>query len=185
MNIGIIGTAGRREDGAKFTKEIYNGAGKILLEFLSDYEGATLISGGAACIDFLAVTLNLKYGFKLKLHLPAEFDLNKMKFKSNTFKDSGSTINYYHEQFSKNVLKRDSMVEMAQSIQSGAEVVVTEGFLNRNSLVARDSDILIAATFSPGDKPKPGGTLDTWNKHLNLYPDRTRKHLDLNNMRLY
>lgn len=73
MNIAIIGTAGRNQDGAKFGKNKYVLALAILKKYFPDLKEATLVSGGAAFSDHIAVVTYLFKGCAgLILHLPCE-----------------------------------------------------------------------------------------------------------------
>ena len=72
----------------------------------------------------------------------------------------GKMANVYHKHFSKTT-GIDSLMQIQQAIQVGAYFKVHNGFQERNKHVAM-SGKLIAFTWGEGDKPKPGGTLNTW-----------------------
>ena len=151
-SIGIIGTAGRKDDAAKLTKELWGLGAMQVGDLLSSDEGIdTAISGGAAWADHIAVYAYLEgMVSSLTLHLPCQWDSVKNQFADSgvfdSWKNPGGTANYCHREFSLKY-KKDSLLEISWAIQKGAKVVVTEGFLNRNTKVANESDILLALTF--------------------------------------
>lgn len=162
--ISVIGTAGRDKN-ANYTSELFTKmvrAAKYIMRNLTDI---TLVSGGAAWADHIAVRLYLE-GFvsKLILHLPCEWDNNQYidygvyDWKTNP----GKTSNYYHRKFS-SILGVDTLQEINEAIKKGAEVHIHKGFHLRNNPVAI-CDYMIAFTWSPTNVPADGGTLDTWNK---------------------
>ena len=191
--VGIIGTAGRREDGARLTEADYR--------YLVGYIGRAvkpndvLISGGAAWADHVAVQLFLdgKVG-GLVLHLPAELIVGpngKLTFRNGGFGTAGNTANYYHSLFDK-ALKVESgfsLKQIQEAIDRGAVVTFgdgtqgNEGMKDRNSLVARDArDVLVAMTFDPNMRtqtPRDGGTADTWRKHRKGHPQAKRTLVDI------
>jgi len=78
ITIGIIGTAGRKEDGAKMSKELYGKMYRKADAYISNLglepRDITLVSGGAAYSDHIAVSLYLdNKADNLTLHLPCEF----------------------------------------------------------------------------------------------------------------
>jgi hypothetical protein len=191
--VGIIGTAGRGEDGARLTESDY----RALVEYFSGAvkPNDVLISGGAAWSDHVAVQLFLdgKVG-GLVLHLPAEIIAGpngKLTFKNAGFGSSGNTANYYHTLFNKalKVESDASLKQIQEAIDRGATVTYgdgtkgNEGMKERNSLVARDSrDFLIAMTFDPDTErqmPRDGGTADTWRKHFKGHPGSKRRLIDI------
>ena len=182
--ISIIGSAGRKSDGNKISKSLFekvmNNTIKLIEKIKEDNktDDITLVSGGAAFIDHVAVRLYLDQVLKCKLilYLPCKFKDNKGEGKV------GETMNYYHERFTKKI-KSDSLEEISLAIKRGAVVGCDEGteggFHYRNGFVAK-SDYIIAYTFNNGkDNPKDGGTLDTWNKALAFGNTTHRIHTSL------
>lgn len=175
MKISIIGTAGRKEDLKKLSYQIYLKAFNDVLKLIEPYlsPNLTIVSGGAAWMDHLAVDLFLnKKVQNLKLYFPADFINGKFIFK--TSKDAGSIANYYHKQFS-NKTGKQSLNEIEIAMKKNAEISIHDGFKERNLLVG-NSDIIIAYTFNNDIIPKDGGTLHTWNNskskikiHRNLF----------------
>lgn len=167
MRIGIIGTAGRKEDGAKISKKLYEAAYHDALSRIEDLLDADddliLISGGAAFADHIAVSLYLAgYANELWLFLPAEFKDNA--FVEKGYRSPGSISNYYHRKFSK-VMDGNSLEGLGAAIERGAKVYANDkGFHDRNRKVAKSVDYLIAYTFGSGSEPKDGGTAHTY-KH--------------------
>ena len=185
MKTGIIGSAGRLDDEAKLTYDVYQKTAKQVLTLCKDLGSTHMVSGGAACIDHIGVSIYLRDYFDLILHLPAYFDMVDVKFENGFDRfDDGRTLNYYHGAFSRK-LGRNSLLDIKKALALGATAHVTPGFKNRNTKVAEDSDILIAATFGDGKNLKPGGTLDTWNKFTNLKPTNKKFHIDLHTGLVY
>ena len=148
----------------------------------------TLISGGAAWADHVAVSMFiLGNSDGLILELPCELtdtgrfvDTGVRDFKKNP----GGTANYYHELFSKKVgfdsfdhLKRTK--EYAECTTS-----VGNGFFERNSKIAESADYCIALTFGNGAELKDGGTADTMKKFLKKGSGKSF-HVDLNDWKVY
>lgn len=161
--VGIIGSAGRKQkDRQCLTKLAYKRmcteAERIITdEFKLDWSHVTLVSGGAAWSDHVAVTLFEKHKTcKLQLFFPCEF-------KNNVFV-SNSTANQYHAQFSR-VMDMNSRLQLTTAMgKQGCEVDMTsQGFLDRNTRIAKKSQFMIAFTRN-GAEPNDGGTGNTWSK---------------------
>jgi hypothetical protein len=189
MKLGIIGTAGRKEDSEKLKSGHW-----ILMNSVAETLALSLnvkgfVSGGAAWADHTAVSLYLKYDsgqFSLSLHLPAKLTTNGFVERADKY-DTGRTSNYYHKLFSKK-LEIDSIDELNCAINSGAKTTIGTDFKARNTLVANESDILLAFTFGEGAELKDGGTKDTMDKFLaTRIKERSRRafHYDLNSKRLF
>lgn len=79
--LSIIGSAGRKEDAAKVSKERFDAmvydANQTIIETLKlDPKKLILVSGGAAFGDHVAVKLFLDYGYsRLRLFLPCQWQL--------------------------------------------------------------------------------------------------------------
>lgn len=179
--LGIIGTAGRKDDCDKLTNKLWNDVKKLVLKFVNQVNPDCLISGGAAFSDHLAVQLfNKGIVKKLTLYLPTGFDVEW-----NCFADdkTGGIANYYHSKFLKKT-GRNSLLEISEAISRGAKIEYGNGFFARNTKVAADSDILLAITFGDKEKLKDGGTQDTMKKYIDL-GKIAGYHLNLNDMILY
>ena len=181
MNVmGIIGTAGRKNDKIHMTKQLWENMIVHAITTVEDRNPEELVSGGAAWADHLAVVLfreNLVPS--LTLYLPAEFQNSKFVHPQGQYRNPGSIANYYHQNMSRQ-LGYSTLRELQSAIDAGAKVHVIQGFKTRNTYVARASDYLLAFTFGthsgtyrPGQpgythhQPaglKDGGTADTWNK---------------------
>lgn len=177
--VGIIGTAGRKDDAPRLGKRIFAAMCRDALEQIQvrlanvaeDYE---LVSGGAAWADHIAVRMfNAGFANKLTLCLPCLW-MGGQEF--DPLSEAGSTANYYHENFSI-ACGIDSFREIQKAIDNGATVEIYRGFKERNTVVAKKATRLIAYTFgthssittSPAITSKEaglkdGGTTDTWNK---------------------
>ena len=163
MRIGIIGTAGRRDDAPKMSMALYASMRKRLDELLHcvPVSERDLQSGGAAWADHLAVDVfNDKQAASLTLHFPAPFVWPKF-----VGTEEGRTANYYHEKFSDHLLESGSLPQslddLAFALEKGAKSTVSGGFHERNLLVGQ-CDWLIAFTFGEGVVPKDGGTKHCW-----------------------
>lgn len=161
--IAIIGTAGR--DRTKpMTRDLW-------ARMVADAKhriapGATLVSGGAAWADHVAVALFLDgHASGLVLHLPAPL------LPSHTFAGSagsaGSATNYYHSKFSA-AIGRSSVEDIATAILFGASFTAhpkepgMKAFFVRNAMVASEATACIAYTWGEGLEPADGGTNHTW-----------------------
>jgi len=190
MKMGIIGTAGRKDDKDRMTKELFVKMMAHAINIIQSANIDTLVSGGAAWADHIAVKLYIA-GLvpNLVLYLPAEF--KDYAYLGTDRYSPGRISNYYHRLMTEK-LGKDSLIEIQQAIDMGAQVHVVPGFKNRNSPVAEQSDGLLAFTFgthsgaydsehegwynSRDGGLKDGGTADTWTKskarikeHKNLW----------------
>lgn len=169
--VAIIGSAGRRTDGAKLNWNTYI---KMYLCVRNKYirlfrknQKITAVSGGAAWADHIAISLYLANEVdELELHFPCRFDMENCRFHDEgDFKikrqSSGNVANYYHKLFS-NKIKGNTLFGIKKAIIKGATFTVSQGFRNRNKKVAT-SNYMIALTFSEGNRPNGGGTAHTWN----------------------
>ncbi len=173
MNIAIIGTAGRKEDGPKLNKQVYDTMYGNLLSDIWGYSIDTrhLVSGGAAWADHLAVRAFLDlHTASLELHFPAPWAGAKF-VESGHMLCPGKTANYYHALMSRK-LGISSLKEIQEAIDAGATYTVSNGFHLRNKLVGK-ADMLVAFTFgshggifgnvdSKTAGLKDGGTAHTW-----------------------
>jgi hypothetical protein len=166
MKLGIIGTAGRKEDGERLKLGHW-----ILMNSVAETLALALnvkgfVSGGAAWADHVAVSLYLKHEskFNLSLHLPAKLTIRGFMEGFDKY-DAGRTSNYYHELFSKQI-DINSFEDLNRAAIHGADITVGTDFKSRNTLVANEADILLAFTFGNGSILKDGGTKDTMDKFL-------------------
>jgi hypothetical protein len=131
ITLGIIGTAGRKEDRFKLNRANYSEALKAGKKVMEQVKADALVSGGAAYIDHIAVRLFLR-GFvkSFTLHLPCKWDKKACEFKDSGVVDyrtnPGGTANHYHRKFSATV-GINSLLDIQNAIDAGAKVVVTEG----------------------------------------------------------
>ena len=169
IRVGIIGTAGRQADAAKLNAALFDAMVADAAQLIGDI-AVTLVSGGAAFADHVAVALWLRGGqagcplHKLELHLPAKWDITRAQYVEviEDSKHPGTVSNRYHRAFSSSC-NRNSLRELNEAITAEEVLVrVTPGFKPRNMHVGR-VDKLIAYTF--GDSryaPTDGGTAHTW-----------------------
>jgi len=188
-NIGIIGTAGRKDDASKLSIDIYRQMYKVARNFIKKYPNCKLISGGAAYADHLAVILYLeKKCSNLLLHLPCRFyndqyfDIEDRNFRNNP----GGTCNYYHRKFSQKLLPNInySLTQLRDALLF-CDSTISTGLFERNTKVAEDSNILLAFTFGNKGQLKYGGTKDTMDKFIAQKGIDNAYHFDLNSMKLY
>ena len=183
MNLAIIGSAGRREDGLKLNPVLYSEAANKVRDLAEELNAKLLISGGAAFADHIAVRLNLTCCISLLLHLPAPFKDGVFVELESSRSETARVANYYHNKFS-NLCALDSLAELSTAIRSGAKIVVTPGFKERNTKVAHDADAMIALTFGNKNRIKDGGTADTCRKYLSFGKKRLI-NIDLNTLIIY
>jgi hypothetical protein len=130
----------------------------------------TLVSGGAAWADHIAVSLFLDRFMhcSLELHLPCPFDLTVPAYQDDGSRDfrknPGGTSNYYHRQFSQK-MGGNTLTGLRKAIRSAnCEIIIGKGFHDRNSGIAK-VDCMLCFHFAGRGATKPkGGSLDTWNK---------------------
>lgn len=201
MWISIVGSAGRREDGPAMSKRLYTNCFKHLRdELLKDIpiQDRKLISGGAAWMDHLAVSLYLSdLAASLTLCLPATFCITGEETWGNKHQlpcyddtgevdwrhNPGGTTNYYHKLFSKH-MGSNTLEGIAAALAKGAEKRDHYQFLGGSPFHARNmdvgaTDLLIAFTWGEGSVPKDGGTKHTWD-HSNA---ERKIHVPLASMR--
>jgi hypothetical protein len=201
ITLSICGSAGRRDDAAKMSKQHFEAACIVatgLMEQLKEcnFPITTLVSGGAAFIDHVAVKLFLQKKVpNLRLFLPAKWEMGKYADtgERDPHKNPGGTANYYHKKFL-NATGIHSLSDIQVAKSNGAELIDENkngkplGFYPRNALVAK-SDFILAITFGKGKEVKDGGTADTVKRYL----ERVRKenifdksfHYNLNDGKIY
>jgi len=184
ITMAVVGTAGRKDDGQRLSKHHFEAMCECTRLLLTNFQDAdygvnTLVSGGAAWADHVAVRLFMNGEIsKLKLFFPCPyltearmFDPAYVTSKDDTKKWSpGEILNGYHSKFSRKA-GFQSLYEINEAILKGAEIHVAKGFHARNALVAQ-SDIILAMTFGNAEWVKEGGTAHTVLTYLN----RVRKH---------
>ena len=70
--------------------------------------------------------------------------------------------------------------DIKAAIHKGATIDTKQaGFQSRNSSIAKESDILIAFSWSEGKEPTKGGTYDTWRK----CKTRRKIHISLHDLK--
>jgi len=161
--LAVIGTAGRRDDEAKLSAHHWLKMIAAVREVAHIESVTTLVSGGAAWADHVAV--HLSGDFPTKLFIPA------------SPKDC-ETARYYHAKFSR-VIGRDSFIEVLDFPHKEFR----GSFKERNTHVADAADVFIAMTFGAGPKVKDGGTADTVKKMLQR--GVRGYHFDLNTLELH
>lgn len=163
MKVGVIGSAGRKDDAQYVSVQTFAWVVEKVRSETS--EDDILVSGTGAFCDHSAVIVALERGNRLVLELPAEWDSEKKQFKEN---EPGRISNFYHRKFSTACgwPTNRSLEELDQVMRRSSTVVkVTNGFFARNSLIADESERLLAFCFhEPGPNGPSGGTGNTWRK---------------------
>jgi hypothetical protein len=184
VTVAIVGTAGRKEDGTKMSRILFDSvlghARAIIVDkFKLKISDVTLVSGGSSWIDHVAVRLWLdsilgseeeEYaGLQLFLPCSVSTHQSKLVFQSNSKYGSwsnnpGAVLNGLHRDFNSKMgqgFNSFSDLFCAQSL--GAEFDSHyNGFHQRNIMVGK-SDYLIAYTWGESHhSPKDGGTFHTW-----------------------
>ncbi|MEJ6003802.1 UvrD-helicase domain-containing protein [Paucibacter soli] len=162
--LAIIGTAGRDKD-RPMTADLW---GRMVADAKKRVRADdTVVSGGAAWADHLAVRLFLDGDVKdLVLHLPAP--LKNGKFQGPD-KSAASAANWYHDLFQK-ATGVDARAEIAAAASKGATITEQpeahdyKAMFARNAIVAKQSNAVLAYTFGGGDEPADGGTKNTWDQ---------------------
>lgn len=184
--LGIIGTAGRGEDGTKMNLETW----RRMLHFtrlkIANNQINCLVSGGSSWADHVAVALYLecKGSLNLKLFLPVGF---KDKFNEEEITipfNCGNILNHFHKQFSK-VIGMDTFEQIRSVLDSGVECSSGKGFHGRNTQIANNSTDLLAFTFGDGPNLKDGGTKDTWDKFMKREDRGVGYHYNLTENKMY
>lgn len=160
--IAVIGTAGRDKahvmDSVLWSKMVTDLAKRIV-------STDTLVSGGAAWADHLAVNAYLNNQCaNLMLFLPAPFLRGKFV---GEYPGAGNTSNYYHKRFGLHT-GVNSLKQIELAITKGATVefepvsVSCAAMFVRNKKVAACATTAIAYTFGAGSTLADGGTWNTW-----------------------
>lgn len=163
MTIAIIGTAGR-DKSKPMTAQLWDAMCDDARARVP--QGATLVSGGAAWADHLAVRLFLDgHAGGLILHLPSTFA--HCRAFAGGRGSAGSAANYYHGLF-KVATGVDGIPEICDAVWRGAQYTTQApdigmgAFMIRNMEVAKMADTLIAYTWGERAAPADGGTAHTW-----------------------
>lgn len=184
--LGIIGTAGRKQAHRFMTAENYNLMLKESEKIISKFGFKTVVSGGAAFSDHIAVSLfNNNIVDNLILMLPDGFDMDSQEYKIGHY---GNIANDLHQEFNRQC-KINSLQEICKAIENGAiipdKVESSPGFLTRNSWIAETCTHLLAFTSGKAlnqtvseigyntniqdNVIKDNGTKDTWRKASQKY----------------
>ncbi len=186
--LAIIGSAGRKDDAAKLTLPLWNDTKRLIARFVKEREIKSVISGGSAGMDHLAVGLfNAKLITSLTIAFPAYYEWHTGRYCDNGARDSvdnpGATLNRLHEAFGA-IIGRDTLGEIKTALYSGAAEIIADSFMERNGIVASDADAVIAFTFGAGPRLKAGGSASTARKYL-ARGGKALYHVDLHTMTLY
>ena len=179
--VAVIGAARNVVSPASNARKLYDAMYSAVLTCLDDWnlrlEHATLVSGGSAWVDHVAVRLfNECSAGMLELHLPCEFasggkfvDTGARHWRQNP----GRLLNLVHTDFSSET-GVDSFLDLSDACANGAVCRTYSGFHTRNTRIAHDCDYMIAIFRNADDR---GGTWDTWSKCNLPESRRVRIHL--------
>lgn len=110
----------------------------------------------------------------LTLHLPSPWqqedtDPQFLDNKDhNIYRNPGRSANKLHRQFSDKI-GEDTLKQIQSAVHVGAQYHIYNGFKERNTAVAQQSEYLVAFTWNNGKTPKEeSGTFDTWKKHRGI-----------------
>lgn len=172
--VACIGTSGNDpSDQKKLEPKHFEYGMKMISEYIDsmglDPFDIVLVSGGSAWFDHIAIQLYLNGGFGgLELYLPSIFDHKQKKY-VNTHE--GRKLNDLHSKFMEKVKYINPFEDLTKIAHRcpkyGIRIEIKRGFKQRNTLIAKRADHLIAFTFGTESKPISPGTLDTWNKAHN------------------
>lgn len=103
----------------------------------------------------------------LTLHIPAAWESTNdgCRFADNgkpSQSNPGRVANKLHKSFSERI-EENTLQQIDSCRYLGAKLQIHDGFKKRNDYVAL-SEHLIAFSWSEGEEPTKGGTLDTWSK---------------------
>lgn len=193
--LAIIGSAGQRDDAARLSRQVYGAMRDDAAAVVERLDIETVVSGGAAFADHVAVDLFLTGVIKnLILFLPCRFTLGKFAADRHSIGSTAETANNLHAAF-KRSCGVDGLMEIDEARKRGAVMQVFFGFKRRNLEVAAACTHMQAYTFGPArtigefapdDEGfqssraaglKDGGTAHTWTecwnaqwkRHANLF----------------
>lgn len=148
--LAVIGTAGRGTDAARMSPALYDVMYARTVAAMRDWNVRTLVSGGAAWADHLAVRAFLEgEADSLRLFLSARFDGRRFAAPPA---DAARTANHYHSEFSKS-LGIDTLAQIGEAERKGATISSHAGFKTRNLEVAAVASHVLAFTFGAGRGP--------------------------------
>lgn len=194
--VGVIGSAGRGADAKLMSGALFNRmceeASKVILGNWkltnegadSNGEGLTLVSGGSAWCDHIAVHLFLHdprfSKAKLLLFLPCRF-VGATFVDEQSWHTNAKTLNQLHANFSKTV-GYSSLGELKAAKEKGATFDSSgRGFFARNLLLGKKATHLIAFSFSDNElSPSDGGTAHTWKNAV--APSTNRRHIPIKSL---
>jgi hypothetical protein len=182
--VAVIGTAGQRGDATRLSREVFDkmcarAAAIVLDEWKLPPANLTLVSGGSAWSDHVAVHLFLRdnrfSSCRLHLFLPCRFQNGKFA-DEKSWHHCGDVLNDLHRSFSdKAGLNSLSDLQQCAAHRSATLDCTSRGFFARNIRVARKATRLIAFSTQSGPRPIDGGTAHTW-KHATA-PAHLRRHI--------
>lgn len=194
VKLAIIGTAGRGEDSSRMSHNLYVAMIQKVHQVIDRLEQngcnvTTLVSGGAAWADHIAVSLfRISTRKSLELHLPCNWNFMKCEYDDTGVRDfrtnPGGTLNFYHRKMPFDSLKEiDEVMPDPTDPSKPKQVLVSYGggFHQRNTRVST-ADAVVALTFGNGRQVKDGGTADTMRKFIARRGNDLAFHVDLNTM---
>lgn len=189
--LGIIGTSGRMDDGARVNTSVYFDMYAIANVFVKTmaekgYIFDTLISGGSAWADHIVIEMLLRNDVP-NGHLCLPCNFTGINFVGN---NSATILNDIHTKFtSKTTKNKSSLSEISNVLNGRATYSIYNGFTERNRAIANKSDFILAMTFGNKNIVKSGGTSNTVRSYLiktlrNMQFNKAF-HYNLNDKKLY
>ena len=188
MNIvAIIGTAGRdksRPTSQLLWSRMYKAA-KWQLECWFPENDYSLVSGGAALADHIAVGIHLVTHRPIQLFIPCLWDKEFHQYSdagnSDWRMNPGKTANFYHREFSRvltnGLAPNHSLETLHDKVFLPGYMKVGNGFHGRNRMIADICTHMIAFTWGLNG-PCDGGTKHTWD----LAQSKIRVHISLQSL---
>lgn len=181
VRVAVVGTAVRDGPGdADELRRAFREAPKRVVKQLQAWglplEAVTLVSGGSAWSDHVAVQVVLRNPEVggLQLELPAEFGDGRFDVGTG----DGLRLNQLHRQYQA-IMGVDALAEVALVMSDArCAVRVHRGFFARNDVVAKESDRIVALGLGP---EMMSGTRYTWQAWHRVRPrdDGAAVFLDL------
>ena len=197
IKLGIIGTAFRGKDtdyDAILTKDLFlNKIYPKALEIIKELKVDTVISGGAAGIDHLAILI-YEHEFdtikKLEIYYPTKF--------TDTITLIAKTLIKYHLNFSTICFDNPycslgqlgfyktsaELLSFKEPITFSEEPISTkyEGFFNRNKKIANNSDYLLVFSYFDNGNCLTNGTKNTIDKFLKVNSKNNLIKIDIRDL---
>ena len=166
IKVAIIGFAGRQKD-IRLTQQLFVKACEKVETYLTehyDLNNLSLVSGGSAWMDHVAVVLAFKLKLPLILLIPSKFRHGRFVPDEKVPFNPGKRLNYLHRKFSQ-ICSLNSLSDLSTFKKA---MITVPGFHARNREIVTNSNFCLACTL---DHTITGGTFNTWSQF-----DNGKKH---------